>query len=302
MILSVKPLGPLHLSLRQIPSPAMRAFYEQETISVPLPSTIMGALGSALGIRLSGRDDGMFGLHELRSRLAERFGGQFRIWGPLIKLAGREYLYIPVAEGLCPLGEARKYIEYTLDRYKGIKREGAPVEPAWTMSKIGIRIAPERRTAEEGFMYLNVYAAASGKAPVEYLYELTGIGSYSMKAAVRLGGESRLAYISLGNGNLPLERRRASIHILLSPCVLPFANAAQGSVNIIKTINGTRARRIYGKVSLLGLGFSEALGRRRPLRPQLMQGAVIEFEGEEDSMSWVGELTELGYGASLGVM
>jgi CRISPR-associated Cas5-like protein len=104
MILSVKPLGPLHLSLRQIPSPAMRAFYEQETIPVPLPSTIMGALGSALGIRLSGRDDGMFGLQELRSRLAERFGGQFRIWGPLIKLAGREDLYMPVAEGLCPLG------------------------------------------------------------------------------------------------------------------------------------------------------------------------------------------------------
>ena len=303
MILSIKPLGALHLSLRQVSSPSLRTSYERETILAPLPSTILGALGTALGIKLSGQNAEDYGLAELYESLRDTFGGDFTIWGPLIKLYETDEYYIPVNEGLCSLTHAEKYIKNMQLKYQGLKIEEDELKhlQAWSTDKIGIRINPATKTVDEGYLYLTRLTSASKENFVEYLYELEGVRIESRKAIVRLGGESRLAVFELKEGNIPLSQEKKKYHILLSPCILSRSEEKPINVNNLTAKEGTKVERIYGRPELLGIGFSEVLKRRRPLMPQLRPGSVILFNTSERSKSWIGELTKYGFGSIIGI-
>jgi len=303
MILSIKPLGALHLSLRQIPSPSVRTSYEQETILAPLPSTILGALGAALDIKLSGQNTEDYGLAELYEGLRDMFGSDFTIWGPIIKLYKTDEYYIPIDKGICSITYAEKYIENMQLKYQGLKIEEDMLKylQAWLTDKIGIRINPATKTVHEGYLYLTRLTSASKENFVEYLYELEGIKIESRKAIVRLGGESRLAVLELKEGNIPLSQEKKKYHILLSPCILSRSEEKLINVNNLTAKEGTKVERIYGRPELLGIGFSEVLKRRRPLMPQLRPGSVILFNTPEKSKSWIGELNKYGYGSIIGI-
>ena len=303
MILSIKPLGTLHLSLRQIPSPSLRTSYEQETTLAPLPSTILGALGAALGVKLSGQNAEDYGLAELYEDLCDIFGSDFTIWGPLIKLYETDEYYIPVNEELCSLTHAEKYIENVQLKYQGLKIEEDELKrlQAWSTNKIGIRINPATKTVDEGYLYLTRLTSASKENFVEYLYELEGVGIEPRKTIVRLGGESRLAILELKKGDIPLSQEKRKYHILLSPCILSRSEEKSINVNNLTAKEGAKVERIYGRPELLGTGFSEVLKRRRPLMPQLRPGSVILFNIPERSRSWIGELTKYGFGSIIGI-
>jgi len=304
MILSIKPLGSLHLPIRQIPSPTIRISYEQQALIVPPPSTVVGALAATLDILLSSRENDLGGLIELHSCLAKRFGGEFKIWGPLIKSVNREEYFIAVRGGLCPLHGLERYAEQTREKYRGISYdwEGV-VEKVWSLDKIGIKMVPEKGVAEEGYLYVNKYTAASTKSPIEYLYELYVAKPRVVKTVIRLGGEGRLVILKLEEGSLPIKEKggKASTFVLLSPTILPSLTSPTPVSNIIVGKEGAKAKKVYGRVEIIGLGFSEALKKRRVAKPQLLPGTLIEFDGQEDSITWFGELTELGYGSALGI-
>jgi len=251
MILSIKPLGSLHLTLRQIPSPTLRISYEQEVVITPPPSTVIGALATALGILLSSREDGLGGLTEWRSNLGEIFGGEFKILGPVIKSVDKEEYFVAVPGGLCPLHELKRYAEQTCGKYEGIRYdlEGV-VKEAWSLEKIGIKIVPEKGVAEEGYFYLSKYIAASTTSPIEYLYELYVTKPQMVRTVIRLGGEGRLAILKLEEGSLPIREKegKASRFILLSPALLPNITMPTPVGNVIIGKHKAKAKKVYGRV------------------------------------------------------
>jgi CRISPR-associated Cas5-like protein len=307
MILSIQPLGALHLSMRQIPSPTMRTSYEQESLLVPLPTTVLGALGTALGIKLSGSDTSDYGLSELYSSLEDRLGGEFTIWGPLLRLSKSNDLYITTESGLWPLAKIIEYYENVHQKYregtKKLKRGGLETE-AWFYEKIGIWINPQTRVAQEGYIFLTRFGSPSSESLVEYLYELDGVKTPPLRrTTTRLGGESRLALLSIKDGDLLADQGEKRTYVLLSPCILPEPDSERSlEISSIITTNGVKAVRVYGRSEMLGMGFSEVLSRRRPIRFQLKPGVIIQLENKPDSIkTWLGDFTKYGFGSMLGI-
>jgi hypothetical protein len=70
----------------------------------------------------------------------------------------------------------------------------------------------------------------------------------------------------------------------------------------LKTDRGVSAKRIYARSELLGLGFSKVHRKRRPLRWHLTPGSVIMLSGKDLKKTWIGDLTDYGFGSILGVM
>jgi CRISPR-associated protein Cmr3 len=303
--ISIRPVESLHLGMRNLGG--VEVFSIDEVVNTPLPSTVLGAVGSLLGITINkGGSHSNYDLHDIKQLIKEIANAELDfdtyanknpiLWGPLIKINHNRY--IPIGSKLLSEDDAREYIKRAIGFYGGEEPSGLRMfDYAEPMGKVGIELNEDTKTVSR--MFRARYVAYKHELEFMYLMRL----SKDVSGITRLGGEGRLAVVSLGEELKPPTE--GTYAIALQP-ILMHTNetvADIGEVRGLKCVD-----EVYGvfdgekfrvKVIDVGLGFSEVNGFRRPMLKALPQGTVVKLK--DDDKCWgaiaIGLLSTLGYGS-----
>lgn len=310
-VLVIKPVEPPSLSLS--PIGGVDIFTVLRSTPIPLPTTVAGSVGASMGVKPLLQDP-TGSLIELGRRLTELCGGaEPVIQGPLICLEERTvdpekcytYIYPEKLVSLASIvtsadiGSRPTY----LDLEKCGSGAGHHIDFV-PLTLIGVSL--QRSSAEEdkavryGYMYrypLAIYTTANGKAvSPTYVYRFNC--GKDLNTIIRFGGEGRIAKLvtrdvktdhpSLSNIRSPLNAFEKGLYIALSPVpIIPIKkdstllgpNAVELPIpagSIVGVPQAGRPPKI--RIERLGLGFSEAVGRRRPEILALPPGTMIVIE------------------------
>ncbi|MEM1831572.1 MAG: hypothetical protein QXJ64_04215 [Thermosphaera sp.] len=303
-ILEVRPLEPLSLSLS--PIGGLDIFTVMQPTPIPLPTTIIGALGAIMNVKLSSNDP-MNSLIELINVLKNNCeaGEDPIVLGPLTCFEGqvidpnRCYAYV-YPDRLLSLSkhaiDVRSKIVYLKEECKGSEECYIDFTPMTLTGVSLLRTRPgEDKTVRYGFMYrypLITFRTSSGRVvnPV-YIY---GFNCYNdLNAIARLGGEGRIVKLVtkidetdfLKNITTPLKRLEKGLYLSLSPIpMIPLRDDAiyltPETVKLpipVDSIVGIPQEYSPPKIRIirLGLGFSEVAKKRRPEILGLPPGTVI---------------------------
>lgn len=309
--LVIKPLEPLHLGLRNLGG--VEEFSIDESSPLPLPSTILGALGNMAGASLkvncsSYGSNGVYDFSDFRQLTMELFNHDLKVdevhsdepylWGPLIELNGAPH--VPVGGSAVNDEDLKLYIEaavkdYDEDAMKSLKRKLRAFSDVGSRVGIGIDATGTVRAMFEA-SYINYKVRGLS---LKYLVKnpVKQLGS----SLIRLGGEGRLSLIHLED-HLKIPEG-GDYAVALQP-ILMHSDDNVGSINNVKGLECVE--EVYGvfdgerfkvKVINIGLGFSEVCGFRRPILKALPQGTVIRLRSGCSRYIAVGLLSELGYGS-----
>jgi CRISPR-associated protein Cmr3 len=297
--------------------------YSKELVhALPLPSTVLGALGAALGVQLdkSVCEKPFDDLKSLAEKLGYKAVDLFAesseeplLWGPLIEAGGR--YYFARENDLIDVNRRRNYVskalEYVLRKHASTTLENEVFEADHRLkpsTRFGLKLS-EGRVAEPGYAYrANFYGYDLKPYPASLLY-IANIVARSMEELVRLGGEGRVAGLSLLDSDqskdlLDLFLGRGDYAIALSP-VLFYAEgeaipgSTQGLREVEDVIGIPSSRAVKLRTVTVGLGFSEVCKQRRPLLQALPPGTLLK--PKSSSAKAVGLLSCLGYGSLLRV-
>jgi len=297
--------------------------YSKELVrALPLPSTVLGALGAALGVQLD-KSVCEKPLEDLKS-LAEKLGYKAvdlfaesseepLLWGPLIEAGG--LCYFARENDLIHVKRRRNYVSKALEC---VLRKHASTTLENEVFKVDHRLKPstrfglklsESRVAELGYAYrANFYGYDLKHYPASLVY-IANIVARPVEKLVRLGGEGRVAGLSLLDSDqskelLDLFLGGGDYAIALSP-VLFYAEgeailgSTQGLREVEDVIGLLTSRAVKLRIETVGLGFSEVCKQRRPLLQALPPGTVLK--PKSPSAKAVGLLSCLGYGSLLRV-
>jgi len=282
--LRITPIGPARFGIRHLSTPAVAS--RDDVWIAPPPSTVLGALGALLGVRVDcGRCGG--GDFECRAaaersllELADKLGVR-GMWGPLVRAGGR--VGVPALD----------FVLYP---------DSMTAERVEKVSRVGLALT-ENKTAAPGYLYRATFLRARG---LTYIYYIDGdLGPFRPRV-VRLGGEGRAALVEAVEVKPGVMPEAVSGHaVLITPLLMPDGELPRcakplGAYELKPAEEGGRALavRLERKVRVVqwGLGFSEACRERRPMYPALPPGTAVEAH---DCPAAVGHMARLGYGALL---
>lgn len=233
-VLRIRPLGPARLAS----TPVLRAgefFGGQRVLGVPLPSTVLGALGVALGVRLDKglvEKDPLYGIGVLAHRL---LGGSSEagpvVEGPVIAVGGSglERLALPIHTKRRVLFAKLESV-LSMDPDEPRLSDADIVAATAPLVQTGVALAdvlgePWNRTVGYTFKRgLVVYEGREGRGvEVEFLYK-TPLGPAGVQKLIRLGGEGRQALLTLCDESCVPEQ----VADLLEKAVTSPLEAARG--------------------------------------------------------------------------
>jgi len=307
-VIKLRPLEPLHLGVRNLGG--IEGFSIDEVVHAPLPSTVLGVIGSLLGINIDCKcGSEKYDLCDLRELINQLTGtelnldtrtGEPVLWGPLIEVGdGR---YIPIGNRFLKEEHAGDYVGVAIRYYRGEDVEDLGrllISYAYAWSKVGIELNEEAKTVNMTFKTRYV----SYKHNLNLIYLLRA-GKKLTNGVVRLGGEGRLAMLRVSDEKID-PPRRGDYAIALQP-VLIYSDKSTADINKVAGLECVE--EVYGvfdrekfkvRVIDIGLGFSEACRFRRPMLKALPQGTVIRLRNSDECRGAlaVGLLSELGYGS-----
>jgi len=329
--LIVEPLKPLSLSAT--PITGITVISRIRAFSLPQPTTIIGALGAALGIELESIDP-LGGISELVSKIRKYlrcgesiikgplayFEVEGRIIGPTIPLYNYEFVK--------PECIKRDGEEYYLESESEECRERIGYSTFInTGVSLGRRDSTGEKTVKPGFMYrypLGIYTYISEKeeytARPIFVYSLNCVENVE-KTVVRLGGEGGLAEIYASDRELakgvdllktPLDTITPGVYISVNHIpLLPIDDKTLSLDKVLglellggfKSVIGIP----HGKSGLpkivverLGLGYYEVARIRRPQILALPPGTILSVENKEimqkaDTVELLKTLYSIGY-------
>jgi len=310
--LVIKPLESLHLGLRNLGG--VEEFSIDESSPLPLPSTVLGALGNAAGVSLKincdeYRNHGVYDFDDFRQLITELFSanlnvedthsGEPYLWGPLIRLNG--IIHVPVSEGAISDKDVRLYVEAAAKGYgKDDVRQlikGKLMVLSGVDSRIGISI---NEAGTVGAMFKSSYVNYKA-SNLSLMYLVKNPMKQLNSNVIRLGGEGRVSLIRLEDYlKVP---RSGDYAVALQPILIHSSDNASS----ISNVKGLEClEEVYGvfdgkgfkvRVMNIGLGFSEVCGFRRPMLKALPQGTVVKLRSNCSGDIAVGLLSELGYGS-----
>ena len=285
----------------------IEVYSKEHAYALPLPSTVLGALGAALGVQLGG---GVCGkpLADLEA-LAEKLGGgtvdlfaesceRPLLWGPLLEAGGR--YYFARRNELVEADRLTQYVRGALER-KGFGEVAHRLRPS---TRFGLKLS-ERRVAEPGYAYKAAFYGYDLKPYPASLVYAANIAAERAEKLVRLGGEGRVAGLAISDPPeklVELFSKEGEYAVALSP-VLFYAEGevAPGSTlglrEVEEVVGVPTSRSVKPKVENVGLGFSEVCKQRRPLLQALPPGTVLKPKSA--AAKAVGLLSCLGYGSLL---
>ena len=297
--------------------------YSKEHVhALPLPSTVLGALGAALGVQLDKSvcerpfDDLKSLAEKLGYKAVDLFAESSEeplLWGPLIETGGR--YYFARRNDLIDVNRRENYVSKALERalrkHASTTLENEVFEANHHLkpsTRFGLKLS-ESRVAELGYAYrANFYGYDLKPYPASLLY-IANIVARPVEKLVRLGGEGRVAGLSLLDSDSPKELLDLFLGggeyaIALSP-VLFYAedeaipSSTQGLREVEDVIGIITPRDVKLRAETVGLGFSEVCKQRRPLLQALPPGTVLKPKNPRAKA--VGLLSCLGYGSLLRV-
>jgi len=172
--------------------------------------------------------------------------------------------------------------------------------------RFGLKMS-ERRVAEPGYAYKTIFYGYDLKPYPASLVYAANLAGEPAERVVRLGGEGRVAKLSLSDLPKKIEEllsEESRYAIALSPVLF----YAEGRVEPGSALGLGEVERIVGvptsgavklRAENVGLGFSEVCKRRRPLLQALPPGTILELKSS--GAKAVGLLSCLGYGSLLKV-
>ncbi|RLE86461.1 MAG: hypothetical protein DRJ67_07170 [Thermoprotei archaeon] len=312
MLLTIKPLGRIRLATTPISGP--ETFGSQRILGIPPPSTILGLLGAAAGVKLDPGDvkkDPLLGISALLRALHERGFGMPVIEGPLLRVKKNGTCWaIPIFTK-----EGVNLVEYEKCRRtlieEGMVYSEARIGYATARLEPGIalrdtiegswhRVVALGYTFRRGYVqYVN--AREEKGLDVEFVYKLNlerriRIG----KRLLRLGGEGRYAIVKIEEGDLPgiasplnaepgtylvlnywplVPRSGHALYLEKNEVIglEPFKDPSQDIIGVPKIIKRSEGGSPAKRVIRLGLGFSEVIKQRRPQILALPPGTLVRL-------------------------
>ena len=304
--IKLRPLEPLHLGVRNLGG--IEGFSIDEVVHTPLPSTVLGAVGSLLGIKIDCRcGSEKYDLCDFRELINQLAGTELSLvtetnepvlWGPLIKAGNGRY--IPIGNRFLREEHAREYVKAATRYYRGedVKDLGRLlISYADVWSKVGIELNEEAKTVNR--MFKAKYVSYRHNLNLTYLLRA---GRKPNNGVVRLGGEGRLAMLSVGDEKID-PSRKGNYAIALQP-ILIHSDKTTADINEVAGLECVE--EVYGvfdgekfkvRVIDVGLGFSEVCKFRRPMLKALPQGTVVKLREDCGDVVAIGLLSALGYGS-----
>ncbi len=311
LTLRIKPMEPLLFRGPGEFDPSSRGVYSQAlSLYLPRPSTIVGALISYLLIVKADKEPNLISRCTLLNSFndyLECMGkaldsiGVIALRGPYLYDTSREAIYMPVRLGvklrlvdydqLCGYLYNNKDLldalleheigEDKLMRLKWIERELERFEArGYEILRTGVMLRDRLeagRIAREGYLYTVRYVAYHENIELRFKVVLSESNSLeskepSLDTSLNIGGERRIARIVLEHSedriNSVLSEKRgeadSEYYLLLSP--MPLKNRDVLQENYI------------GVLDIIGLGFSIARRRRKPLYPALLEGSILRVK------------------------
>jgi CRISPR-associated protein Cmr3 len=287
--------------------------YSKELVrATPLPSTVLGAIGAALGVQL-GRDVCRRECADLET-LAERLGGRKvdllsggcekpLLWGPLVEVGG--HYYFTVGSSLVDVESRDGYVS-AARRGEELTEERHSLK---LITRVGITLLEEKKVVKTGLTYrasFYGYALKPYPASLVYAVDLADAAPGRM-GVVRLGGEGRVAgllFLELPEKLQELLSGGGEYAIALSPVLFHTEGEVEpgstpGLKDVEEIVGMLTPEGVKLRAETVGLGFSEICGRRRPLLQALPPGTVLKLR--DRSLRAVGLLSCLGYGSLLRV-
>ncbi|MGC8597181.1 MAG: hypothetical protein ACP5NY_04595 [Thermocladium sp.] len=313
-VLSIKPLEPLHLGLRNIGN--AEEFSIDETAATPLPSTILGMLGNAMDIMLNidcrkYKENGLYDFEDIKLLIQETINcspdlkatssTEPCLWGALIRISNENH--VPINTMGIKITNLNQYINTALISSKDNK-ETMMLDTnnnlsgfAEASTRIGINIGD---AGVVNSMFESSYI--SYKTGLELIYVIREPRKRINTNIIRLGGENRAALLNLMDGMyIP---RNGEYAVALQPILIysekpAYINEVKG-LECVEEIYGIfNGEKFKVRTTSIGLGFSEVCGFRRPILQALPQGTVLKLRKESKCVNAtaIGLLSELGYGS-----
>jgi CRISPR-associated protein Cmr3 len=304
--IKLRPLEPLHLGVRNLGG--IEGFSIDEVVHTPLPSTVLGVIGSILGIKIDCRcGSEKYDLCDPRELISQLTGIELNLdtrtsepvlWGPLIETGNGRY--IPIGNRFLREEHAGEYVKAATRYYRGedVKDLGRLLisyADAW--SKVGIELNEEAKTVNR--MFKARYVSYRHNLNLTYLLRA---GKKLNNGVVRLGGEGRLAMLSVTDEKINTSRK-GNYAIALQPILI---HSDKTTADIGEVVGLECVEEIYGafdgekfkvRVVDVGLGFSEACKFRRPMLKAMPQGTVVKLREDCGDVVAIGLLSTLGYGS-----
>ena len=305
----IKPLEPLMFRGSGELDPSSRGVYSHAlSLIIPRPSTITGALITYLLTQrpqlakyctsISSFTD----LLECYRRVLEEFG-IYAVRGPYFYSSRKDVIYIPIILGdetlLVEYDQLRYYFlqehgdilrfffeknanEEFLLKFKHIEKELKANKLSLLQDKLfrtGIMLSDRTeyasKTTVEGCIYTVRYITYPFDIELRFKLIISNSSPLLDKelcTALKLGGDHRVAKFSLDckckdkvDGLLKLSSASTKYYLLLSP--LPIKEYID-----VKYI---------GILDVIGLGFSIAKSRRKPLYPALLEGSIVKISTDK---------------------
>ena len=284
MWVSIKPDGPLFLRGHGEFDPSARGPIPfGRSLTWPRPGTIAGAIAS-LAYRERGTSPSTpWEDLKLVAGILED-AGISSIWGPLLRY--KDEVYVPLwARGLkiVKLSSLRT-LAGSVERGCLSIAEGLDIRNIQYVGTALLSRELGQKRVREGHLFIrNMTSFPPG---TEFLLELRGSPSIPLPSRVKFGGEGRIAKVAETEPvELPKEGNRL---LLLSP-----APIRSGSNFLIS-----------GSIDVVGLGFSLARRKRRPLVRAILEGSILKLSSTDNVYNLLDHpfgltLKRLGYGSSL---
>jgi len=298
--------------------PSSRGVYSMgRSFILPTPSTIAGVFATLFGSNFSPSQDW---LSEYRNTL-----GNITIRGPFVQIINKDksknsdiYLDFSLRNKLISYNALEDYAnkikriitennyavkEKILDELDEELKNKAISPKLQERIGIGLKVRKDNiKVVEESLIYSVQYVDYSfgDYLMTEIYYEIIGdsdikVGSYNAK----LGGEGRVCHLIIEEDDIEKLLKideKANVLYVASPVLY---DTGKDILEIIKSELSTEIE-IYGKVTLLGAGYSLLNKKRKPIYQALIPGSLIllstEKNGWELYRSGLGFAKEIGYG------
>ena len=298
--------------------PSSRGVYSMgRSFILPTPSTIAGVFATLFGSNFSPSQDW---LSEYRNTL-----GNITIRGPFVQIINKDksknsdiYLDFSLRNKLISYNALEDYAnkikriitennyavkEKILDELDEELKNKAISPKLQERIGIGLKVRKDNiKVVEESLIYSVQYVDYSfgDYLMTEIYYEIIGdsnikVGSYNAK----LGGEGRVCQLIIEEDDIEKLLKideKANVLYVTSPILY---DTGKDILEIIKSELSSEIE-VYGKVTLLGAGYSLLNKKRKPIYQALIPGSLIflstEKNGRELYRSGLGFAKEIGYG------
>jgi CRISPR-associated protein Cmr3 len=310
--------------------PTIRGTYSRaRSLSIPLPSTIAGALATILlsersNVTLSSDLDWVKALEEILGSSTKIRGPYlmfndelyvpFSIKHPLVKA---EFLNLEDVKKVCTIiaSDTKDYQKLNIKPKIRVKKEVRTGIMLETRDK-GFKIA------KEGYLYnveFIIYGSETRESiNVEILVDIANLMLDSLRQRnipIRLGGEGRIAFLNFAEKSVleiikdkiwkDKERHSGKVALyLVSPAI--FKEKVSDAINKWIKSKGLNLKKKIGETEIISAGFNIKENVRKPIYNSLKAGSILIVEGNIrfEEFYWnsdFGEGSSFGFGTIIAI-